>query len=137
MKNKLSGIIVLISSLLILGANYIWAPVCGGSLQLADGGSCAMKCHYYAITLPFFAVLLLACAVCLLLLKDKKGAAILTITAALLIIALTNGNIGIGVCVKEGMRCHATALWGRIGALLALLGGVLGILLKNASDAED
>ena len=48
---KLSGTISCLAAILILAADKIFAPVCKGTMELANGGECMMRCHYYGIAL--------------------------------------------------------------------------------------
>ena len=49
-KRKISGIIILIAAIFMIGAVKVWAPVCQKSLELANGGETHMKCFYYGTT---------------------------------------------------------------------------------------
>ena len=51
---KLSGAVSCLAAILILAADKIFAPVCKGTMELANGGECMMRCHYYGITLFSF-----------------------------------------------------------------------------------
>lgn len=44
------------------------------------------------------------------------------------ILLLSNETIGTGICGNSEMMCHKTALFGRIGAILTILGGILGLI---------
>ena len=63
---KLSGAVSCLAAILIIffffffAADKIFAPVCKGTMELANGGECMMRCHYYGITLFLFGLLLLA-----------------------------------------------------------------------------
>ena len=57
---KLSGAVSCLAAILILAADKIFAPVCKGTMELANGGECMMRCHYYGIALFLFGLLLLA-----------------------------------------------------------------------------
>ena len=43
---KLSGAVSCLAAILILAADKIFAPVCKGTMELANGGECMMRCHY-------------------------------------------------------------------------------------------
>ena len=51
---KLSGAVSCLAAILILAADKIFAPVCKGTMELANGGECMMRCHYYGIALFLF-----------------------------------------------------------------------------------
>ena len=60
--------------------------------------------------------------------KNTRAVGIIAVVTGLLMIALTSGNIGIGVCPNPEMMCNSTALWGRIGAVVAMFGGIVAII---------
>lgn len=130
---NLSGLLTLIASCIILGATKIFAPVCNGTMKLESGGECFMRCHYYGIALFLFGILLLLEAILTFIGKQDFKLPILMIGTAILILLLTNETIGIGICGKAEMMCHKTALFGRIGAILSILAGVVG-LFKGKSN---
>ena len=130
---NLSGLLTLIASCIILGATKFFAPVCNGTMKLENGGQCFMKCHYYGIALFLFGILLLLEAILTFIGKQNFKLPILIIGTAILILLLTNENIGIGICGKSEMMCHKTALFGRIGAILTILAGILGLIKGKSS----
>ena len=129
---KLSGAVSCLAAILILAADKIFAPVCKGTMELANGGECMMRCHYYGITLFLFGLLLLAESVLLFFgTHDFKLPGVIIITAVLILL-LSNTSIGIGICAKAGMMCHKTALWGRIGAVLAIIGAGISLFVHKS-----
>ena len=127
-KRKISGISILIAAIFMIGAVKVWAPVCQKSLELANGGETHMKCFYYGTTMMYIGVLLLAEAIVMFFVKNTRAVGIIAVVTGLLMIALTSGNIGIGVCPNPEMMCNSTALWGRIGAVVAMFGGIVAII---------
>lgn len=87
-----------------------------------------MKCFYYGTTMMYIGVLLLAEAIVMFFVKNTRAVGIIAVVTGLLMIALTSGNIGIGVCPNPEMMCNSTALWGRIGAVVAMFGGIVAII---------
>lgn len=132
---KISGILTLIAGLLMVGAARIWAPVCSKTLEVSGGGQCHMKCFYYGQILLYTGILILAEGIVLLAARYTRAVCSIVILTALLLLVMTNGNIGIGVCETAGMMCRTTAIWGRIGAVLAVIGAGLGIPEKKSSTA--
>ena len=110
---KLSGAISCLAAILILAADKIFAPVCKGTMELANGGECMMRCHYYGIALFFFALLLLA-------------------ESVLLFFGTHDFKLPVVICAKAGMMCHKTALWGRIGAVLAIIGAGISLFVHKS-----
>lgn len=101
-------------------------------MELANGGECMMRCHYYGIALFFFALLLLAESVLLFFGTHDFKLPVVIIITAVLILLLSNTSIGIGICAKAGMMCHKTALWGRIGAVLAIIGAGISLFVHKS-----
>lgn len=117
-------------SLLILGALYIWAPVCEGLLELANGTMVHMKCFYTSQATTVLVLLLLVLAITSLLTQRTDG--IMIIAIGILLISLTYQSfLGIGICVKETMDCHSTALWIRGGGVAIILMGIVSVLKKK------
>ena len=102
---KLSGAVSCLAAILILAADKIFAPVCKGTMELANGGECMMRCHYYGITLFLFGLLLLAESVLLFFGTHDFKLPVVIIITAVLILLLSNTSIGIGICAKAGMMC--------------------------------
>ena len=63
--------------------------------------------------------------------RDFKLPVVIIITAVLILL-LSNTSIGIGICAKAGMMCHKTALWGRIGAVLAIIGAGISLFVHKS-----
>lgn len=129
---KISGILAAISAILILAADKIFAPVCTSTLELANGGVCMMKCHYYGIALFLFSILLLIEAILMFIGQPDIKLPILILATAVLIMLLSNDSLGIGICAKADMMCHDTALWARIGGLLAIVASGISLLVRKS-----
>ena len=91
-----------------------------------------MRCHYYGIALFLFGLLLLAESVLLFFGTHDFKLPVVIIITAVLILLLSNTSIGIGICAKAGMMCHKTALWGSIGAVLAIIGAGLSLFVHKS-----
>lgn len=91
-----------------------------------------MRCHYYGIALFLFGLLLLAESVFLFFGTHDFKLPVVIIITAVLILLLSNTSIGIGICAKAGMMCHKTALWGRIGAVLAIIGAGISLFVHKS-----
>ena len=101
---KLSVAVSCLAAILILAADKIFAPVCKGTMESV---------------LLFFGT------------HDFKLPVVIIITAVLILL-LSNTSIGIGICAKAGMMCHKTALWGRIGAVLAIIGAGISLFVHKS-----
>ena len=96
-------------------------------------GTCKRRrMYYYGIALFFFALLLLAESVLLFFGTHDFKLPVVIIITAVLILLLSNTSIGIGICAKAGMMCHKTALWGRIGAVLAIIGAGISLFVHKS-----
>lgn len=84
-----------------------------------------MMSHYYGITLFLFGLLLLTEAILLFFKPQDFKLPIIIIITSILILLLNNSSIGIGICLKSEMMYHKTALWGRIGAIIAIIGAMI------------
>ena len=78
-KRKISGIIILIAAIFMIGAVKVWAPVCQKSLELANGGETHMKCFYYGTTMMYIGVLLLAEAIVMFFVKNTRAVGIIAV----------------------------------------------------------
>ena len=86
----------------------------------------------FGITLFLFGLLLLAESVLLFFGTHDFKLPVVIIITAVLILLLSNTSIGIGICAKAGMMCHKTALWGRIGAVLAIIGAGISLFVHKS-----
>lgn len=120
-------------SLIILGAIYIWAPVCDGLLELADGRMVHMRCFYTAQAATIIAILVLVQAITTLV--TKKSNPVMIIALGIMLIAVTYESvIGIGIC-KKVMACHDTAFWLRGGGLITIVIGAINFYKKPQQEA--
>ncbi|MBR2481426.1 MAG: DUF4418 family protein [Oscillospiraceae bacterium] len=135
MKTKMANILIAVQAvagLVLIGAVKLWAPVCGKMLELANGNSVPMKCHWAGQAALVVSVLIVVTAVMgLLAKKDYKKFAVVNAVAAVLLFMVFTSLIG--VCASEEMRCQITALWGKgvaavtlVTSLALLLGGKEG-----------
>ncbi len=112
MNKKLAIIMPIIwglAALAVLGAIYIWAPVCDQLVEMANGNMAHMRCFYTAKAATLLAILLLVSSVTSLVTKNKT--AILSLVIGIMLITITNDTIGIGICHKSAMACIQTAAW--------------------------
>lgn len=131
-KKKLLMILQVISGLIalvVLGAIYIWAPVCDQLLQLVNGNMVHMKCFYTAYAATYLAILLFACAVISLVTKNET--AIVSLIIGIMLITITNDTIGIGVCKKSTMSCIQTATWLRGCGVVTVIASVGQLFIKR------
>lgn len=117
-------------ALCILGALYVWAPVCNGLLELATGNMVHMKCFYMSQATTALVFLLLVLAITSLITRRTNSIMIIAL-GIMLIITTYQFFLGIGICAKETMDCHNTALWIRTGGVLTILIGIGSFFSKS------
>lgn len=124
---KSIAIIQVLIALVVLGAKFIWAPVCSGRLTLANGLVTPMKCYYTGqLVMVLGIILLFTSLMALVANKDySKFQFLVMIIGVLLLLAPTSALIGI--CAKTGMACHHTAAWVRGCGAVAILTALLGL----------
>lgn len=129
--------IPLVCAVVILGAVYIWAPVCTGLLELKNGNMVAMKCAHAAKL--FVALSVVGGLAGLVSKRINKGLAIAVLACGVLLIANTfSSAIGIGVCASPTMACNTTAVWVRVcGALMGLSALVLLFVGDSSRNVPD
>lgn len=136
MKSGFKNILVLlqaISALLIIGAVYIWAPVCDKLLKLENGKMVPMKCAHSAKLFVALAIIILAVAL-ITFISKRTGAAIqlvVFIAGILLLLNTFSSFIGIGICTKIEMPCNVTALWVRICSIVAMISSLAYVIFED------
>lgn len=140
MTKNLQGFLMwslIIISLLMLGAIYIWAPVCDGLLELANGNMVHMKCFYTAQASTILIILMLVLSITSLITKKFNVVnGVIIIALGIMLITVTYESIiGIGVC-KKVMDCHETAFWLRSGGALTILIGLGTLFNKRKQNAD-
>lgn len=84
-------------------------PVCAGMVETAAGKQIPMKCHYTSQVIMLLGVLLLVNAIVCGVTKQGLACGIMGIALSAVAIIVFNDSIGIGICMKPEMACHATA----------------------------
>ncbi len=118
-----------LAALVVLGAIYIWAPVCDQLLQLANGNMVHMRCFYTAIAATYLAILLLVCAV--IGLATKNETAIISLIIGIMLITINYDAIGIGVCKKSTMSCIQTAVWLKGCGVVTIIASAVQLFIKR------
>ena len=115
MKNwqLLAPIAALICAAIVCGAVLLWAPVCSGTLELANGNMVPMRCTYTAKVELLLALILAAVAVAALVTKRPMTVALVLLSLAIVLLTFDT-PLSIGVCKSADMACQSTALWLRI-----------------------
>lgn len=121
---------LLIVSLLILGAILLWAPVCDGLLELANGQMVHMKCFYTKQAVALISILIGIQAIASVITKKTNPIMIIGLGVTLIILTYQS-FLGIGICMNKAMACHDTALWIRGGGILTIVLGLAAFIKKN------
>lgn len=129
--------IQLLASLLIIGAVYIWAPVCAKLLTLNNGNMVHMKCFYTGQASVAWAIALLVAAIAAYFSKTdhRKIQWVIIVMGIMIILNTVDSFIGIGICKKSDMACHLTAVWLRVGSAMAIISAFIDILANTASNS--
>ena len=124
MKNLqlLAPIAALICAAIVCGAVLLWAPVCSGTLELANGNMVPMRCTYTAKVELLLALILAAVAVAALVTKRPMTVALVLLSLAIVLLTFDT-PLSIGVC-------QSTALWLRIAGGISTVATLAGALLN-------
>ena len=131
MKNLqlLAPIAALICAAIVCGAVLLWAPVCSGTLELANGNMVPMRCAYTAKVELLLALILAAVAVAALVTKRPLTVALVLLSLAIVLLTFDT-PLSIGVCKSADMACQSTALWLRIAGGISAVAALAGALLN-------
>ncbi|WP_418995204.1 DUF4418 family protein [Adlercreutzia equolifaciens] len=131
MKNLslLAPIAALVCAVVICGAVLLWAPVCAGMLELANGNMVPMRCTYTAKVELLLALILAVVAVVALVTKRPMTVALVLLSLAIVLLTFDT-PLSIGVCKSADMACQTTALWLRIAGGVSAVAALAGALLN-------
>lgn len=126
--------IQLLAALLVLGAIYIWAPVCSGLLTLQNGSLVHMKCFYTAQAAKVLSITLLTAVVAAYHTKTdlNKIQAVIAIIGVTIIAITYESSLGIGIC-RAPMECHATAAWLRGSGALIVVAALTQVFVNTSA----
>lgn len=131
---KSSAIILVVVSLVILGAIFAFAPVCDKLIELKSGNMTHMKCFYTGKTAVILSILLLIAAISSFF---TKGSQWVIIAIGIFLIVLTfDSPVGIGLCKNTSMACHSTAIWIRGTGATSIICGILMCFSKTESNPK-
>lgn len=120
-------VVSLACALVVLGAVLLWAPVCAGSLELANGNMVPMRCSYAGKTAVLLALILAAVCVAGLVTKRTATVAVVCLSLALIVITFPTFVSG-GVCASADMACQTTALWLRICGAVSTVAAIVAVV---------
>lgn len=123
-----TNIVSIICGLVILGAIFIWAPVCPGMLELANGNMTPMRCTYTAKVMALLAIILILVCIAAMATKKPATVAVLLISIAIALLVLES-PVTIGICKSTEMACWATAPWTVGGGVVSAVSALVGFAL--------
>ena len=139
--SKTAWNIVCIVGAVVMAAIAIVSAVMGGCptmLELANGNSVPMKCHWTFVADTFIPIIGVVVALAAMTCKDQSGrrAAAIGYIATAAIAACMPASFAIGLCAMPDMHCHSTAaiVWA-LSAVAAIIGIVM--LAKSNPDAAN
>ena len=111
---------------------------CPGMLDLANGNSVPMKCHWAFIADTFIGIIGIVIALLAITCKDQSGRRAMAIgyivTAA--IAACMPMSFAIGICANAEMHCHSTALVVWALCVVAIVIGIVQVVKANPEVAN-
>ncbi|MBU5257096.1 DUF4418 family protein [Tissierella praeacuta] len=125
---RLLNLILIFTGLIIIGSILIWAPVCENLLELANGNMVHMKCYYTGQASILLSIILIVSGIESLLTKSSHPWTFIAIGIMVTIITFTS-KLGIGICMKETMSCHDTAIWIRGGGIITVTCGLISLFI--------
>ncbi|WP_313757711.1 DUF4418 family protein [Tissierella sp.] len=125
---RLLNLILIFTGLIIIGSILIWAPVCENLLELANGNMVHMKCYYTGQASILLSIILVVSGIESLLTKSSHPWTFIAIGIMVTIITFTS-KLGIGICMKETMSCHDTAIWIRGGGIITVTCGLISLFI--------
>ncbi|AFS79004.1 hypothetical protein Curi_c20000 [Gottschalkia acidurici 9a] len=122
----LNGILVLVG-FIVISAILIWSPVCEKMIELANGNMTHMRCFYTGQASILLSIVLIVAGIESLFMNTRKPWTFIAI-GILFLVVTSDSVLGIGLCIKETMPCHSTAVWIRGGGILTIICGLLSLV---------
>ena len=125
--SKAISTILILVGLVVIGAIAIWSPVCSKMIELANGNMTYMKCQYTGQASILLSIVLVIAGLESLISGSRKPWTIMTIGIMLLVVTF-NSKLGIGLCKKNTMACHSTAIWICGGGIVTIICGFISLI---------
>lgn len=111
---------------------------CDTMIELANGNSAPMKCHWTFVADTFIGIIGIVIALMGITCKDQSGrrATGVGAIAVALVAACMPASFGIGLCAMPDMHCHGTALVAWVLCAVAAVIGVVQIVKSNPAAAN-
>lgn len=132
MKKYINIIVAALSLLMIIFTQFV-SPVCNNDSHSSahmEMATMPMKCHYTSIAVLVISIILFVLTVELYI---KKSYLPITIIVFGIMLFLIPGNtpLSTGICMKDTMACHSTALWIKVFSSLIVLSGLALFFVKD------
>jgi hypothetical protein len=137
---KVLGILFVLMALTIgLVPQFTNCAVQGRAIQLPDGRSMPMKCHWTANATPVVAVPLLAAGIMLIFSRGKEARRGLLLLGTILgVSAILLPTLLIGVCANNEMVCKlAMAPTLIFSGIVSAIAGLFGLFLAGKSSTDN
>ena len=139
MKTTLNKILIALqalSTLAVIGALKIWAPVCGKMLELTNGKQVPMKCHWAGQAAIAVCVIIIVVAIMALLMKKEYKYLMVVSAVAGVLLFMVFTNL-IGVCASPDMRCNVTKIWGMGAAGVVIATSLINLISGKEGQIPD
>lgn len=124
---RIMQVVSIVCACVAAGAVLIWAPVCSGTLELANGNMVPMRCAYTAKVELLLAILLIVA--CVVGIVTKRSMVVMIAVLSLAMILMTfDTPLSIGVCRSADMACQSTAIWLRVAGGISLVAALVGVI---------
>ncbi len=139
--SKTAWSIVSVIGAVVMAAIAIVSAVMGGCdamVELANGNSAPMKCHWTFVADTFIPIIGVVIALMAITCKDQSGrrAAAVGYIAVAIIAACMPASFGIGLCAMPEMHCHATATVVWALCAVAVIIGIVQVVKSNPAAAD-
>lgn len=133
--------IVCVIGAVVMAAIAIVSAVMGGCdtmVELANGNSAPMKCHWTFVADTFIPIIGVVVALMAITCKDQSGrrAAAVGYIATALVAACMPASFGIGLCAMSEMHCHSTAAIVWALCAIAAIVGIVQVVKSNPAAAD-
>ena len=139
--NKTAWSILCVIGAIVFAAISLASAVLGGCdtmVELANGNSAPMKCHWTFVADSFIGIIGIVFALMGIMCKDQTGRRVIGVGVVVvaIIAACMPASFGIGLCAMPDMQCHTTALAVWALCAVAVIIGIVQCLKSNPATAN-
>ena len=111
---------------------------CDTMVELANGNSAPMKCHWTFVADTFIPIIGVVIALMAITCKDQSGrrAAAVGYIATAIVAACMPASFAIGLCAMPEMHCHTTATIVWALCAVAVVVGIVQVVKSNPAAAD-